>query len=85
MDENREKLLREVMAADFTLIDLNLYLDTHPTDQRAILLFITSAQRAKMLRDQYERLYGPLTVMSSGMGCPWPWIQSPWPWEKTSL
>jgi spore coat protein JB len=81
MDPKREQLLREIQAADFTLIDLNLYLDTHPSDQRALTLYNNSAQRAKMLRDNYERMYGPLTPMSYS-AYPWQWIASPWPWEK---
>ncbi|MCX7747475.1 MAG: spore coat protein CotJB [Clostridia bacterium] len=80
MDANRERMLREVMAADFTVIDLNLYLNTHPYDKRTIDLFNQSVQRAKILRNNYERLYGPLTV-NTPSGCPWRWIESPWPWE----
>lgn len=80
MDANREKLLREVMAADFTLIDLNLYLNTHPQDQKTINIFNNMTQKAKMLRNNYENLYGPLTPTSPSR-CPWQWIENPWPWE----
>jgi len=41
MNPNQAQLLKEVIAADFTLIDLNLYLNTHPYDQNAIMLFTT--------------------------------------------
>ncbi|MCX7921569.1 MAG: spore coat protein CotJB [Clostridia bacterium] len=81
MDLNREKLLREVMAADFTVIDLQLYLDTHPCDQKALALYNSGVQQAKMLKENYERQYGPLTALWSYSGYPWQWIQSPWPWE----
>jgi len=81
MDMNRERLLREVMAADFTVIDLNLYLDTHPNDQRAISIYNASVQRAKMLRAIYERMYGPLTPMFFS-SCPFNWIDKPWPWQR---
>ncbi|HHV30435.1 spore coat protein CotJB [Acetivibrio mesophilus] len=81
MNPNQAKLLKEVMAADFTLIDLNLYLNTHPYDQNTIILFNNCAQRARMLRNEYERLYGPLTAQNSTTKCPWQWINSPWPWE----
>lgn len=82
MDINRVKLLREVMAADFTVIDLNLYLDTHPNEQNAIYLYNNSVQRAKMLREQYERTYGPLTPFTHNYKNAWQWIERPWPWEK---
>jgi spore coat protein JB len=82
MDLNREKLLEEVMAADFYLVELNLYLDTHPCDQNAINLLNQSIQRARMIRDNYERFYGPLTALNSFSKYPYQWIESPWPWEK---
>ena len=81
MEMNREKMLKEVMAADFTVIDLNLYLDTHPNDARTISLFNNSVKRAIALRNQYECMYGPLTAFCSLSTCPWQWIKSPWPWE----
>lgn len=80
MDMNREQLLKEVMAAGFTAYDLHLYLNTHPYDQRALMLFNQATQRARLVTDQFERMYGPLTA-SSSTGFPWQWIQNPWPWE----
>lgn len=82
MDLNREKLIREVMAADFTSYDLALYLDTHPNDMRALALFRNNAQRARMLRENYERLYGPLVAQSPRDSYGWLWATTPWPWEK---
>lgn len=83
MDDNRERMLREVMAADFSLIDLNLYLNTHPDDCRAVQLFNYLAQKARMLRFNYERCYGPLSMLSMhNYKCPWQWIESPWPWQR---
>ena len=80
MDTAREKLMRDVMAADFTAGDLHLYLNTHPCDNRAVMIYICTVQRAKQLRDYFERMYGPLTASASN-SYPWPWINSPWPWE----
>jgi len=82
MNEKRDKLLKELMAADFTVIELNLYLDTHPYEQNVIALRNNMVQRAKMLREQFEREYGPLTSQFGYSGCPWQWIESPWPWER---
>lgn len=81
MDENRERLMREIMAADFSIIDLNLYLDTHPNDLRAIMLRNNFINRSVSLRYEYERLYGPINAQLSPSSCPWQWIKSPWPWE----
>lgn len=82
METDREKLLKEVMAADFAAYDLGLYLNTHPCDQRALAIYRNVAQRARMLTDAYEKMYGPLTARSGANYMNWRWIESPWPWEK---
>lgn len=80
MVEAREKMLKEVMALDFMAIDLNLYLNTHPYDYRALMVFISTVQRCRIARENYERMFGPITASASS-SFPWPWIDSPWPWE----
>jgi spore coat protein JB len=80
MYDAQEKMLKELMAMEFMVIDLNLYLNTHPYDGRALMVFISTAQRSRMIRDNYERMYGPITASASN-SYPWPWIDSPWPWE----
>ena len=76
----RDKMLKEIMAMDFMAIELNLYLNTHPYDQKAMTIFVSTVQQCKMLRENYENMYGPITASSSN-SFPWPWIGSPWPWE----
>jgi spore coat protein JB len=78
----RELLLRNIMALDFTLIDLNLYLNTHPRDMKALSLFRQNVIKARQLRMQFERLYGPLCITNYEPTTYWKWIDSPWPWEK---
>ncbi len=83
MDARREKMLRELQAAEFTVIDLHLYLDTHPCDQRAIMLYNNSVQRARILRNEYQMMYGPILAGDScNRGNTWQWIDSPWPCER---
>jgi len=82
MDISRDRLelLKEIMAIDFSLVELNLYLDTHPMDQRAIRLHNEYVMRSKMLKEKYEKEYAPLTHRFIS-DCPWEWIEDPWPWE----
>jgi spore coat protein JB len=80
MDDARLKMLKEVMAADFAAIDLQLYLNTHPYDRRALTVYMSNARRAKMLMENFERMYGPITAIASN-SYPWPWIENPWPWD----
>ncbi len=79
---DRESLMKEIMAMDFTLYDLNLYLDTHPCDGRALMLYNLSVQRALMLKSMYQNMYGPIIQNCFTSTCPWQWIESPWPWQK---
>jgi len=84
-DMNRERLLKEIMAVDFTIVELNLYLDTHPGDRNALMLYNSNVQRSRMLRQRYESMYGPLNALMSTSSYPWQWIEGPWPWEKEAL
>ena len=82
MDMEREKALKEVMAADFTCYDLVLYLNTHPNDIRALSIYNNALQNARIARDNYERKYGPLTVCGAWTNMStWEWAQTSWPWE----
>lgn len=75
-------LLRELMAAEFTAIDLNLYLDTHPCDQNALADYNATAQQLACLRAEYAQRYGPLLHFGvEPGGGSWVWNCEPWPWE----
>ncbi|MBQ3115260.1 MAG: spore coat protein CotJB [Clostridia bacterium] len=83
MNRDKQCALNELMQLDFRLKDLHLYLDTHPTDQRAIDEFNKTASKAKLMRENFEKLYYPLTVNDKENNtCPWQWVKSPWPWEN---
>ena len=73
--------MAELMALDFSISELGLYLDTHPTDQEALELMHTYIRLAKQGRDRYQEKYGPLeqTYISKDG---YPWVNDPWPWEK---
>ncbi|NLY43875.1 MAG: spore coat protein CotJB [Clostridiaceae bacterium] len=81
MDMNRDELLKQIMALDFTIVDLNLYLNTHPYDQNALMRYNAAVMQSRMLKNQYESLYGPLTAYHSTSCYPWQWINNPWPWS----
>lgn len=77
---SKKELLKEITAVDFSLIDLHLYLNTHPTDRNALAAHNSLVTKARMLKENYEMLFGPLSY-----GCynkyPWQWMNEPWPWE----
>jgi spore coat protein JB len=73
------------MQLDFFLLDLNLYLDTHPNDDKAIQDFNIYVEKARKLRSEYEKLFGPLISTFSESSNPWHWIQYQWPWERECI
>ncbi|MGG1660194.1 spore coat protein CotJB [Brevibacillus sp. NRS-1366] len=81
-DQQYYALLEELQAIDFVLVELNLYLDTHPTDVNAIEQFNQLTQKRWSLANEYETLYGPLQNFGrSYSGYPWQWNDVPWPWQ----
>ncbi|WP_102345741.1 spore coat protein CotJB [Bacillus sp. Marseille-P3661] len=75
-------LLEELQAVDFVLVELTLYLDTHPQDLQAIEQFNQCAHQRKQIAKQFEMQFGPLLQFGhSYTNCPWTWNDSPWPWQ----
>ncbi len=83
------KLLRELQELEFALVELNLYLDTHPDDDSALETFNKLSSRYAEARRAYEERSGPLVNFGhSDPRChaapgrdPWRWVEDPWPWE----
>lgn len=74
--------LGELQALEFVLLELGLYLDTHPDDSEAFALFQQYAALEKTGREKYEAMYGPLCLKASAMQKSFEsWLRDPWPWE----
>lgn len=72
--------LTELMALDFAIQELALYLDTHKDDQEALDMLQTYLQLAKEGRQKYEKRYGPLTINQVSSKS-YNWSSNPWPWD----
>lgn len=76
-----EQLMQFISEVGFAIVDITLYLDTHPCDKDALKYY----QKYRDLRAQavaeYTRLYGPLTADQVETDCYWTWIEGPWPWK----
>jgi spore coat protein JB len=74
--------MEQLQAVDFVLVELTLYLDTHPDDFEAINQFNQFAKERKRLKKIIESNYGPLMQFgNSYSGYPWNWNDAPWPWQ----
>ncbi|MCX7569790.1 spore coat protein CotJB [Tumebacillus sp. DT12] len=80
LTEEYYKLLHEIQAVDFVLVELNLYLDTHPSDSAIIEQYNAYAVKSKQLKEEYARRYGPLQHGDMA-DKPYSWPDAPWPWQ----
>ena len=79
----RAEMLQKIREYNFAIIELGLYLDTHPEDQKALCLHREYAKKLKDLKDKYQKVYGPLTIYYP---CnKWRWLEEPWPWERSDF
>lgn len=80
---NRDMILKRLSVLDFLAVDLQLYLDSHPTDENAIKKYNEAVDEADGLRQQYERFFGPLySFRSYSKADEFNWTDDPWPWEN---
>jgi spore coat protein JB len=80
--EAYHKALQELQAVDFTLVELQLYLDTHPNDAAAKLQYTQFADKRAALVEPFEKKYGPLQHYGrSRTDNPIDWSTTPWPWQ----
>ena len=82
-NDTRREILEKIKCYRFSVIELALYLDTHENDEKALCLHRKYTKELKELSDQYQKVYGPLTI---DYPCnKWRWIEEPWPWEGGNL
>ncbi len=80
--DKRRRLLLKIMEAEFTAIDLNLYLDAQPQDQTALGMYNEVVGRLMYLKEKYDEKYGPLANFGYSLSeYPAGWVEEPWPWE----
>ncbi len=78
---DKERMLQTVRETGFALIDVGLYLDTHPDDDKAMDYFNKYQQMHKEAKREYEKHFGPLTIRGVDTCDGWSWVRDPWPWE----
>lgn len=76
----REKLLKRLSAIGFTMLELRMFLDTHPNDKEANELFNKYQEKYKALVKEYEAEFGPLTLNGKNSD---EWLENPWPWDNS--
>ena len=77
---DRERLMRRISAIDFAIVELHLFLDTHPNDAAIKARLNDYTKKSDELRNEYEEKYGPIQPNSTDTNR-FAWISNPWPWD----
>lgn len=81
MNNEKDQLLLDIGTISFVLVDLCLYLDTHPHDREALDYFHHYSRIRKEMLHEFSSKYYPLTLDSAECGREWDWGLAPAPWE----
>lgn len=83
MSREQYAALKKLMELHFVVIELELFLDTHPNDVEALRLYNDTAMRYQNMLCEYQRKYGMIMAHSVDYTDPrmWDWVEGPWPWE----
>ncbi|MCM1023979.1 MAG: spore coat protein CotJB [Prevotella sp.] len=81
---NKNNLMCAIRMYDFYLYELNLYLDTHPSDRNALDMFKKYTALKNTAYETYISQYGPITADQSSTDERFNWVDDPWPWERSA-
>ena len=73
--------MAQLQALEFVVLELGLYLDTHPEDTEAFSLYKQYAAIEKKARETYESQNGPMMKQAAAAEESYRWLQEPWPWN----
>ncbi len=79
--DNLSGPLCELMALDFVVQELKLYLDTHKDDREAFAALQTCIRLSREGRRRYVEQYGPITADDMRYADRFAWVDAPWPWQ----
>lgn len=82
MIPSRSNLLCAIQMYSFYLYDLNLFLDSHPNDKKALAKFNEINWQLKAAVKLYNEKYGPLKANQNMSENNFYWVDDPWPWER---
>lgn len=82
----KQSLINWITMMEFCAIDMQLYLDTHPTDQKAIEYFNECVRLLENAKRTLKEKYGVFFTVSEGAPYEeyFTWTNMPMPWEGGS-
>ncbi len=77
----KDQMLYDIGVVDFVLVELGLYLDTHPHDSQALEYYNHYCTVKNQLETDFAAKYYPLKMSQAAGGKCWRWGDAPLPWE----
>lgn len=81
----QERLLMDIGMVDFTLIELMLYLDTHPFDKTAMEYYNHYVRIKNQMEKEFSQKFFPLNKNLAESNKEWRWGTAPLPWEMEGV
>lgn len=78
MSQREATLMNKLAAADFYALDLKLYLNTHPDDEKILKLYREAVKQADACRSAFEAEFYPLRAENAGKDGEWDWLCGQW-------
>ena len=75
-----EMLCDRLQALRFVLIEIGLYLDTHPKNKAALARMRRVQEEHDRLHHLYEEQFGPLTMHATPHADEWQYATQSFPW-----
>ena len=82
MSMTKCELKTKIQEYQFILVELNLYIETHPNDEAAITDYNTYSAKLCELIDMYDEEFEPLVGFGHSPMLAGSWPCSRWPWEN---
>ncbi len=84
-DCRKKELMEQICQCEFILIDINLFLDTHPNNKEAIEDYNAYAEQLCVLKERYSCEFGPISNFGNSVAnnadC-FSWVKEPFFWVK---
>lgn len=77
----QDRMIKDISTIDFVMVELALYLDTHPYDRDALDYFHHYSTIKRGMMKEFAVKFFPLTLDTAENCKEWAWGLAPAPWE----
>lgn len=77
----KDQMLHDIGIVSFVLVELTLYLDTHPSDREAMEYFNHYSRIKNQMEKEFSQKFFPLNMSMAESSKEWRWGAAPLPWE----